>query len=329
MKTVKLGIIGLGSIGKLHLENSLKLPNVDLIAVSDLSNKSLRVAKTLGVKKRYKDYEKLLANEEVEAVIVAVPNHLHLECASKAAEQKKHVLLEKPIARNASEAKEIISIAQKNSIKLMMGYPLRFNPIFRELKEKIDGGGLGAIEIAYATNVSSGPFAERAIDNAPMPVPEWWFNKTLTGGGVLMDLGSHMINLLRWYFGEITDIRSHLGYRFNMDFEDSVTCIAKFSSGTTAVICCGWFSQKLQQKVELLGTAAHAEAQLSYKSNPLVTATRTLLTGNSGYQSPHLNEVKNFINCILNDTNPSPSAIDGLRDIEAITLAYKNEIPLK
>ena len=327
MKKVNLGIIGLGSMGSLHLNNCLKLSNANLVAVSDVSKKALTAAKIAGVKKTYADYEKLLADEEIDAVIIALPNHFHLQCASKAADKKKHIFLEKPIARDVAEAKEIVLVAQKNSVKLMMGYPLRFNPIFRGLKEKIESGCLGDIEGAYATFIGAGPFFERAVDNAPMPVPEWWFNKTLTGGGVLLDLGSHMINLLRWYFGEITDIRSQLSHRFNMDFEDSAICLAKFSSGTTAVIRLGWFSQELQQKVELLGTAAHAVGQRVSKSNPLVTV-RTLLTGNSNNQSPYFTEISYFVNCILNDSNPSPSATDGLKDLEAISLAYRNEIRL-
>ena len=329
MKKVNLGIIGLGSIGSLHLNNSLKLSNANLIAVSDVSKKALTAAKIAGVKKTYADYEQLLADEEIDAVIIALPNHFHLQCASKAAEKKKHIFLEKPIARDVAEAKEIVSVAQRNSVKLMIGYSLRFTPRFRELKEKIESGCLGDIEAANAVFIGPGPFYERALDNAPMPVPEWWFNKTLTGGGVLMDLGSHVINLLRWYFGEITDIRSQLSHRFNMDFEDSATCLAKFSSGTTAGIQVGWFSQELQQKVELFGTAAHAGGgQRVSKSNPLVTAARKLLTGNSSIQSPHFAEINYFVNCILNDSNPSPTALDGLKDMEAISLAYKNEIRL-
>ena len=328
MKKVNLGIIGLGSIGSLHLNNCLKLSNANLVAVSDVSKKALAAAKIAGVKKTYADYEQLLADEEIDAVVIALPNHFHLQCASKAADKKKHIFLEKPIARDVAEAKEILSVAQRNSVKLMIDYPLRFNPIFRGLKEKIESGCLGDIEGAYATFIGAGPFYERAVDNAPMPVPEWWFNKTLTGGGVLLDLGSHMINLLRWYFGEITDIRSQLNHRFNMDFEDSATCLAKFRSETTAVIRLGWFSQELQQKVELLGTAAHAEGQRVSKSNPLVTAVRTLLTGNSSEQSPYFTEINYFVNCILNDFNPSPSAMDGLKDMEAISLAYRNEIRL-
>ena len=328
MKKINLGIIGLGSIGVLHLDNCLKLSNANLIAVSDTSRKAQNLAKSAGVKKIYGDYEQLLSDKEIDAVIISLPTHLHFECAIKAAENKKHILLEKPIARSVSEAKDIVSASQKNSVKLMIGYPLRFNPIFYGLKQKIDSGCLGDIVGAYATNVGSGPFFERAIDNAPLPVPEWWFNKGLTGGGVLMDLGSHMINLLRWYFGEITDIRSQLDYKCNLDFEDSATCLAKFSSGTTAVIWTGWFSQELQLKVELLGTVGHVKEQIVSKNNFLLTASRKMLIGNSSYQSPHFSEVNYFVNCLLNDSNPSPSGIDGLKDIEAISMAYRNQINL-
>jgi predicted dehydrogenase len=143
---------------------------------------------------------------------------------------KKHIFLEKPIAKNTTEAKEIISAAQRNSVKLMVGYPLRFDVAFRNIKEKIKSGTLGDVEIAYATYISAGPFFHRAESQAPAPVPEWWFNKELTGGGALIDTDIHIINLLRWYFGEIADIKSHLKYRFNLDFEDSATCIAKFES---------------------------------------------------------------------------------------------------
>jgi predicted dehydrogenase len=328
MKKVNLGIIGLGNIGKLHLKNCLQLSNVNVVAAADVSKRALSYAKAVGVKKTYSNYEHLLSDSQVDSVIIALPNHFHLQCACKAAEMKKNIFLEKPIARSISEAKEIISASQRNSIKIMVGYPLRFDPYFRELKEKITLGHFGDIEGAYAVNIGSGPFSERAEDKAPSPVPEWWFNKTLTGGGVLLDLGSHMINLLRWYLGEITDIKSHLSYRFNQDFEDAALCIAKFSSGTKGVIRLGWFSQEFQLKVELMGTAAHAQGHPIKKSNPLLTIGRALLRNNSTQLSPHLMEINHFVNSILNDFSPSPTAIEGLKDLEAISLAYKNKILL-
>lgn len=243
MEKIRLGLIGLGYIGKIHLRHCQKLANAKLIAAADLSKKALKTAKEEGIKKLYTNYEQLLKDPEIDAVIIALPTHLHLRCAIETAENQKHILLEKPIARNATEAREIIAAAQKHSVKLMMGYPMRFAKELQQLKQKMNEGVLGDVEIAQATYISSDPLFHRAEGLTLNPVPEWWFNKELTGGGALMDLGSHIINLLRWYFGEITDIKSHLGYRFNMPFEDSATCLAKFENGTKAIITVGWFSQ--------------------------------------------------------------------------------------
>jgi predicted dehydrogenase len=327
LKKVRLGLIGLGYIGKVHLRHSLKLVNADLVAVSDISKRALKDAKNASVKKTFDNYEQLLRDPEIDAVIVALPTHLHLQCARRAAEERKHIFLEKPIARNVQEAHEIISAAQKNSLKLMIGYPARFNPAYRDLKEKINSGTLGDVEVARATNIASGPFFHRMQDYAPTPVPEWWFNKELTGGGALMDLGCHMINLLRWYFGEIMDIKSYLGYRFNLDFEDSATCLAKFKSGTLGIINVGWFSQVLSEQVELFGTVQHTKAQ-HRPPNIFLAATQMLTMGHEAFFAPHLAELQYFVNCLTQDLSPSPSGQDGLKDLEAIYSAYDNQIRL-
>ena len=327
MKKVGLGIIGLGYVGKIHLRHSLKLPNVNVVAVSDLSKKALNEAKNAGIKKTFTSYEQLLKEPNIDAVIIALPTHLHLQCAIQAAEAKKHIFLEKPIARNLEEAKGIVTAAHKNSVKLMIGYPLRFNKSFRKLKTKMESGTIGDVEVAYATFISSGPFFHRAESHTPLPVPEWWFNRDLTGGGALIDLGSHIINLLRWYFGEITHIKSHLGYRFNLDLEDSAICFTKFESGTTAVITAGWFMQGYQLKLDFFGTVDSALVQ-HRPSNRLLAATQMLTTGRSEFYQPHFDELQYFANCLIKDSSPSPSGEDGLKDLEAIYQAYKNSIRL-
>jgi UDP-N-acetylglucosamine 3-dehydrogenase len=327
MKTINLGIIGLGYIGQTHLRHSLKLTNTHVSAVADLSKKALSKAKKAGVKKTYTNYESLFKDPEIDAVIIGLPTHLHLQCAKKAAEAGKHIFLEKPIARNIEEAREIVTAAQRNSVKLMMGYPLRFNQEFFPIKEKITDGTLGDIEVVHAAYISTGPFFHRAEGYAPVPVPEWWFNKELTGGGVLIDLGSHIINLLRWYFGEIKDIKSCLGYRFNMDFEDRATCLTKFESGAFAVINVGWFSQTFKLEIELLGSVSHAIVQIT-PSHPILAAIQILTTGRSKFYESHFKELEYFINCLMEDLSPSPSGEDGLKDLEAISLAYKNQIHL-
>lgn len=328
MKKLGLGIIGLGYVGSIHLGHSLKLANTTLVAVSDVSKRALNKARDAGVKKTFTNYQELLREPEIDAVIIALPTHFHVQCAIDAAEAKKHIFLEKPIARNVDEAKEIISASKRNSVKLMVGYPLRFMTELCTIKKQINNGVFGDIEIAHATYVSSGPFFHRADGYAPVPVPEWWFNKELTGGGVLIDMGSHMINLARWYFGEITDIKSHLGHRFNMDLEDSAICLAKFESNVRAVITLGWFSQKNQLELKLFGTINHATIQQRLQ-NPLNTAAQMLTTGTSKFFQPHFAELQYFENCLCKDLVPSPSGEDGLKDLEAIMLAYKNQISFK
>lgn len=327
MKIVKLGIIGLGYIGRVHLRHSLKIKNAHVYAVADLSKKALRKAKNAGVRKTFTNYEQLLRENEIDAVIIALPTHLHLRCAKQAAEAQKHIFLEKPIARNVKETKQILSTTKKNSVKLMIGYPLRFNTAFCNLKKEMEKGTIGDVEIAHAAYISTGPFLHRAEAHTPIPVPEWWFHKELTGGGALIDLGSHIINLLRWYFGEITSIKSHLGYRFNMNFEDSATCLAKFQSGTRAVINVGWFSQGYHLKIDLYGSVKTITAQHT-PSNPILTVAQMLTTGTSKFYQPHFTELQYFTDCLIHDLSPSPSGEDGLKDLEAIAQAYKNQIRL-
>jgi len=330
MKKVNIGLIGLGYAGKFHLRNCLKLESVNLVAVADVSKKTLNLAKRSGVKQTFTDYNELLKQPTIDAVLISLPTHLHTSSAISAAENGKHIFLEKPLARNPEEGEKILSAARKNNVKLMVGYPFRFNSTFCDLKDKIKSGMLGDIQTAHVVNCAPGAFMHRGLGTIPQPVPKWWFNKDLTGGGALIDLGSHMINLARYYFGEVTNIKAYLGYRFNFDFEDHAICIANFTSGTTAIINVGWFSQKSVVGAELFGTVAHAYA---YQHSPsklsrVKTGIQLLLGRIPEFLVPYLKEVSYFVNCIKEDTPPSPSGEDALKDVEAISLAYKNQIRL-
>lgn len=325
-KKIGVGIVGLGYIGNIHLRHLVKMSEVDCIAVADVSKKALREAASYGVKKTFVNSQDLVKDKDIDAVIVALPTHLHLQCSAEVAEAGKHLLLEKPMARNPQEAQQILHLAERNSVKLMVGYHLRFHQPFQELKAKIENKQLGDIEVAYGTFVGSGPFFHRG-GHTPVSVPEWWFNKELTGGGALIDVGSHIINLLRWCFGEIRDIKACFGHRFNLDFEDSAVCLSKFESGTSAVITAGYFSQAFKLELELFGSVDNAFAQHRPPSK-LKAATQMLTMGKSSFHQAHYDELRYFVHCIANDLSPTPTGIDGLRDLQAIEKAYKNEIRL-
>ncbi|MEM2915217.1 MAG: Gfo/Idh/MocA family oxidoreductase [Candidatus Bathyarchaeia archaeon] len=325
MKKINLGIIGLGFIGKVHLRNCLKLDSAIVLAAADTSKKALNYAKAFGVKHLFTDYRKLLKLNDLDAVIVSLPTHLHAECAISAMEHGKHVFLEKPLARNPKEGREIISAARKNGVKFMVGYPLRFIPDFTDLKKKIDSGVLGDVQSAHAVNIAAGPFFHKAESNIPKPIPEWWLSKELAGGGVLIDLGSHMINLMRWYFGEINSIKAYLGHRFNMEVEDYAICVAKFKDEKTAIIDVGWFSLQTRISIELYGTVDH-DSIIHRSQSKAITAIKLILGQTPKFSAPYLKEISHFINSIIFDSVLYVD--DALKDLEVIDKAYRNRIEL-
>lgn len=327
---MKLGLIGLGSIGKVHLHNCLRLKNAKLVSVADSSKKALRYAREAGIKNVLKDHNKLLDDERIDAVIVSVPNFLHLECAKNAAEAGKDIFLEKPLARNVMEGKQILSHVKRAGVKLMVGYPSRFHEAFTKLRDDIQSGVLGDIEIASATNISTGPFSPRGEMGRPAPVPKWWFSRELMGGGALLDLGIHAISLFRWYFGDITDVKSYLGYRFNMDFEDHAVGFLKFKDGPIATVNVGWFSKDSRVSVELYGTVKHTSI---VRSSPSVLETviddvRRKLGKIEHSIERYYRELQYFVGCVSSDTPPSPSGEEGLSDLQIISKAYENAFQL-
>jgi len=326
MEKINLGVIGLGFIGKVHLRNCLNLKSVKVVAVADSSKKALNYAKNFGVKQLFTDYHELLKLKDLDAVIIALPTYLHADCTISAMEEGKHVFLEKPLARNVKEGQEIVSAARKNGVKFMVGYQFRFVPEFINLKSQMESGALGDIQIAHAFNIAAGPFFHRAESTTPRPVPEWWLNRELTGGGALIDLGCHMLNLLRWYLGEVADVKAHLGYRFNFDFEDHATCIMNFECGASAIINVGWFSQKTLVGVEIFGTMSHSRAYLPYSSK-VITAIKLILGKTPKFFIPYLKEVSHFLDYIRNDNCENRlSGENALRDLEVIAKAYKNQV---
>lgn len=327
MQKLNIGVIGLGYIGKTHIYNCMRLEDAKLVAVADISKNALNKAKKIGVPNTYNDYQELLDNPQIDAVIIALPTHLHAKCAIAAAEAHKHILLEKPISRNTSEANEILSKVRSNNVKIMIGHPLRFSQPFIDLKKKIDNGEMGEIQSAYAVNINSGPFVYRAETGAPVPVPDWWWKKEYTGGGALIDLGSHMINLAQWYFGDVVDAKSYLGYRFNMEQEDHAICLLKFREGQTVIVNVGWYSVQTQMQLEVHGTCGLGVASLNAPSK-IKTVTKMLLKKTPPYYIPFLKEVEHFVESIKKDQQPEPSGEDGLKDLQAIEIAYKNSTRL-
>jgi predicted dehydrogenase len=324
LKPINLGIIGMGNQGKLHLQNCSLIKGLTVGAVADTSKYALKYAQNRGIKKTFSNYEDLLKDDTINAVIINLPNHLHLESTVKSAEAGKTILLEKPIAGNIDDAEKIVSTVKKNGVKLMLGYTMRFNTEYRELREQIANGYFGEIKIAQASIISNGPFTARADRVGPVPVSNWWFDKNLVGGGALLDLGIHMIDIFTWYFGEAQEVSSYLGYNFNLSVEDAATCIIKFKKGPLAIVNAGWFSKDHFNSIGLFGTARNFAATASKKSRLRFVLNDFKNFLGRGVDSEPAEELKYFSDCIDRDIEPSPSAEEGLKDLKIISEAYKH-----
>jgi predicted dehydrogenase len=325
LKQISLGIIGFGIEGKVMLRNSLWLKGARIDAVADLSEKARSAAKKSGVKKVYGKYEDLLKDDKIDGVIISLPNFLHQEAAVKSAEAGKHILLEKPLARNVEEGERILSAVKKNGVKLMIGYDMRFDPVLSGIHDKIADGFFGEVQIAEATNITGGPFAPRSDSIGPVRVPSWWFDKELAGGGALLDLGSHLVDLFIWYFGEVASASCFLKYMYRTDLEDVATCILKFNNGPVATVKAGWFSKGFIESLQICGTAKNTLIQLAPENTSSIIwkgIVRKFIGRNKN--SAYYLELQHFVNCLQKDEQPQPSGEEGLRSLQAISSAYRN-----
>ena len=145
MKTVKVGVVGVGAMGENHVRVYHKMEEADLVAVSDVSERALKKIEKKYNAKGYTEYSDLLEDPEIEAVSVCVPTTFHHDVVMEAIKNKKHVLVEKPIAFTLEEAEEMISAAKEAGVLLATGHVERFNPAVQKAKELIDDGVIGDI----------------------------------------------------------------------------------------------------------------------------------------------------------------------------------------
>ncbi len=240
--TVKIGMVGLGHMGQLHMLNAMRVDGVKVVAAADKDKKSRAYAERFHVR-TYDDYTKLIDSEELDAVIVSLPNFLKKDGVFYASERGLDVFLDKPFSRGFAEAEAIMNKAQHNGTRLMVGVNYRYFPCVQKLKAKLDSGQLGDTVIATSELVLNGPISHGAV---PVPVPEWWLNKDLAGGGALLDLGYHLVDLLTWMLGDFTVSFSQLGHKMNLPVEDAGTVVLHSKDcDLDCIVNVGWFSKSI------------------------------------------------------------------------------------
>jgi len=317
------GVLGPGFIATRAVIPAIQqVPNSHVLAVASSNEERARVAAlSFGVERAYHGYQALLDDPEVNAVYIALPNHLHREWTIRAALAGKHVLCEKPLALTTAECDEMIAVCQQASVLLMEAVMYRFHPRMLYLKQMLETGELGDMRFLHAA--FSFPFGAHGNYRAYAQF----------GGGALLDVGSYCINAARWLIGSEPDsAQSVISYSLKAT-DLSTSAILRFGEDVSAHIQCS-FTAAEHQTIEVVGVAGAVTAPLAF------TAWRndiTVLMIQRGMvferrefvpADPYQLMVEHFTECVIEEKPLLYPPEDGRATLRVLDMLRNSEIAL-
>lgn len=335
---IKWGVIGCGGIAdRRTLPGMMLADNAELVAVMDANADFAEAARVkYGAKYAFTSAEELLAVDEIQAVYIASPVAFHKEQTEAAAKAKKHILLEKPMTLSADKSKELEDICAKYGVKLGVGLMMRFHTYHQMMKKLIADGKLGEIVSMRAQLTCWYP---------DMP-GNWRQQKSTAGGGSLMDMGIHCVDLLQYISGlKATEVTSMSGTQiFNYEIEDGGSIIMKMENGALAYVDANFNipDDAAVCKLEIYGTegSVFAEGTISQVEGGSVRVT---ICGDQGAYNAaqerqpansyimeaelgnmYTKEIEEFGKAIMNDTVPPIPAADAVNVQRIIEAAYES-----
>ncbi len=334
---VGLGVIGAGGIARRKtIPAMLQAKNVRVVAVMDPVGVE-EIAQQFKIPKAYRSEKKLLADPEVDAVYIASPVHCHLKQVEMAAAAGKHILCEKPLGRNADEARRAIQACRKYGVFLQEGYMMKFHGAHRKIKELIDAGQVGKVVYIRAQLSCWYP----PISGA------WRQDPRKGGGGALIDMASHLIDLVQFFAGPVRRIAALVGRQVHSyKSEDSATILLETRNGTQASIDCFYCipDEASRTRLEIYGSAGAilTEGTVGQSRGGKMEGILGLQAG--GYDAmqnkdvirkfqpipfdkldPYMEEVSYFADCILAGRPPEINdAANALSIARLVDAAYES-----
>lgn len=233
---IRIGVIGAGFIAQqTHIPAYVMNPHVRILGVADPDPKKLdEVKRKFGVQEVFSSYAELL-EKCPDAVSICVPTRFHSKITVDAASKGAHILCEKPMALTLAEADEMIHACEKNNVKLMIGFNYRFIKTHQEARRMMREGKIGKPYFIHGQFASTGPY--KSLEK----MRNTFYFDPKSGGGVLFDSGSHLFDLLRWYFGEIETVQGSVGtYVEGVPVDDVASVSVKFKDGRVGCLTCMW-----------------------------------------------------------------------------------------
>lgn len=317
---IGVGVIGCGTIAdSAHLPSYFRLPESRLVAVADINkDRARKMAGKYQAEAWYEDYHDLLKRNDVQAVSICTPPHTHAEIAVEAAEGRKHILCEKPMALKLNDADAMIKAAERNNVVLMASFPFRFDPSFQQLRKVILRGLIGKPFIVNAIFGNRGP---RSYSDF------YWDPKK--GGGVVQDIGVHHVDTLRWLIGEISEATSITWRSRNgLAVEDNAILSLVFESGALGTISLSWTYPRVACRIEIAGERGIILAGLSsdlklYLAEGKIGKEHGMLSILVKGKRFYFEMLKHFINCVKKGQKPIVNGSDGKRALEIVLKSLK------
>jgi predicted dehydrogenase len=329
-RLLKVGMIGAGFISAYHIAG-LQAVGANVVAISSRTgDKARQRARHFGIPFHTSSNAELLAREDVDAVVVATPDFTHKDIAIAALEANKPVLLQKPMARNSAECYEIIAATKETGVSLYVSYMHRYFEEVKKVHELLVGTAFGQVYTVRQRNATSG--ADWA---------SWFFSKEKVGGGAMLQLGVHGIDLLRYLFGEIEAASATTalmkaerkladGSVITADAEDLVFATYRFQSGVIATheTVYNELAGTDRFRMEIYGE--NGTAWLRTERGKLAIYAPTYL-GWEGWFEPDLPQYphgyrqhKHFVDMLLGNAPPDNSAEDGLASVLVAEAVYRS-----
>ncbi len=265
MEKVRIGVIGIGSMGSSHVIqlDEGKVPNAEMTAVCDIDPARLEWAKEFNPNiLRYDDYKKLLADKVVDMVIIATPHYLHPVIGIDALEAGLHVLSEKPLGVYTKQAKEFVEKAEETGNKLVVMLNCRPEPYYKKIREMVQGGELGELKrtVWIITNWYR---TQDYYDNGG-----WRATYSGEGGGVLINQCPHQLDLWQWIYGMPKRVRAFakFGRYHDIEVEDEVTAYTEYEDGSTGVFITSTGEFPGTNRLEITGS----KGKLVYENGKLL-----------------------------------------------------------
>ena len=321
MAALRGGMIGIGGFGRMTLAGMMAAPNVEVVAIADYDRELARqTAQEIGAR-AYDSYEDLIGKADIEAVFLALPHYLYPPLVRQAAERGLHVYKEKPLARNYAEAKEMVELLEDKGLRFMIGTQRRWTPGFRTMKEWMPR--IGRVFLARGQYVFCWG-----------PDFRWRGSLQESGGGALLDMGYHTVDMINWLVGlpdEVCAAASSVARpsaEFPYDTDDTAVTMLRWDDGAMGYLLTSWVTSPAEEKALIHGSEGTLVADwqgvtLTTPRGEVVEEQkldREAATGTAVYAAM----VEHFAQCVREGEEPQCSARENLRNMALIEAAYQS-----